>query len=112
MAEAILTPSDHSCPLPYMTKGPINYQIPLCWALYEYPGIMKIEYCGLHLPVMGESRGSSAGQLRGECGTSSALVRRKWVEPRLAALVGPEYVRDQSSSLKVIIKIGILSWGK
>ena len=42
------------------------------------------------------SRGSSADQLRGECGTSSALVRRKWVEPRLAALVGPVYIRDWS----------------
>ena len=51
---------------------------------------------GLRLPAMGQSRGSSAGQLRGECGTSSALVRRKWVEPRLAALVGPVYIRDRS----------------
>ena len=46
--------------------------------------------------AIGQSRGSSAGQLRGECGTSSALVRRKWVEPRLAALVGPVYIRDRS----------------
>ena len=51
---------------------------------------------GLRLPAMGQSRGSSAGQLHGECGTSSALVRRKWVEPRLAALMGPVYIRDRS----------------
>ena len=51
---------------------------------------------GLRLPARGESRGSSAGQLHGECGTSSALVRREWVEPRLAALVGPVYIRDRS----------------
>ena len=38
----------------------------------------------------------AAGQLCGECGRSSALVRRKWVEPRLAALVGPVYIRDRS----------------
>ena len=51
---------------------------------------------GLRLPAMGQSRGSSAGQVRGECGTSSALVRRKCVEPRLAALVGLVYIRDRS----------------
>ena len=34
---------------------------------------------GLRLPAMGESRGSSAGQLHGECGTSSALVRASLV---------------------------------
>ena len=43
----------------------------------------------------GESRGSSAGQLRGEYGTSSTLVRRKWGEPRLAALLGPVYIQDR-----------------
>ena len=47
---------------------------------------------GLRLPTMGQSHGSSADQLRGECGTGSALVRHKWVEPRLAALVGPVYI--------------------
>ena len=71
---------------------------------------------GLRLPAMGQSRGSSAGQLRGECGTSSALVRRKWVEPRLAALVGPVYIRDRSfkgrypHSVPNMLKRGILNY--
>ena len=59
------------------------------------------------LPAMGASRGSSAGQLRGECGTSSDRVRRKWVEPRLAALVGPAYIRDRSFKCRIAIRKGV-----